>query len=61
MLTNIGILGGCIALFGIGGGIYMHYTYYNSPGNYYAWFITLPFAAGIVFLMIAALRGFTLR
>ena len=61
ILTKIGILGGAIALLGLLGGIYMHYTYYDIPGNYYAWFINLPFAAGIVCLMVAAWRGHALR
>ncbi|SMX22965.1 hypothetical protein BOA8489_01064 [Boseongicola aestuarii] len=60
-LTRIGIYGGCIALLGTAGGIYVHYAYYDTPGNYYAWFITVPFAAGSVFLMVAAWRGHTLR
>ena len=61
ILTKIGVFGGAVALLGIGAGIYMHYTYYDIPGNYYAWFITLPFAAAIVFLMVAAQRGVSLR
>ena len=60
-LTRIGIFGGGVALLGIAGGIYAHYTYYDIPGNYYAWSITLPFAAGIIFLMVAAWRGHRLR
>ena len=60
-LDRIGLIGGVFALLGIGGGIYNYYAYYDIPGNYYAWFITLPYVAGIVFLMIATLRGQTLR
>ena len=60
-LNRIGIVAGSIALLGVGAGVYNYYAYYNIPGNYHAWFITLPYTAGVIFLMIAAARGQTLR
>ena len=61
LLDRIGIIGGIVALLGVGAGVYNYYAYYNIPGNYHAWFITLPYVAGVTFLLIATVRGQSLR
>lgn len=60
-LSKVGIIGGVAGLLGLGVDIYDYYANLNGSGNYYAWFLTLPYAAGIIFLMVAARRGLTLR
>ena len=61
ILNRIGITGGAFALLGVGAGVYNYYAYYDIPGNSYAWSTTLLYVAGIAYLIIAAIRGQTLR
>lgn len=61
LFNRIGIAGGALALIGVSFDIYDYYGFEQYPGNYYAWFIVLPFVCGIVYLMLMTLRGARLR
>ena len=57
IFARIGIIAGAAALSGLGVDFHDYSANQATPGNYYPWFITLPYAAGIVFLMAAAGGG----
>jgi hypothetical protein len=51
------LLAGCAV--GLGGAALHVYEFYSTPhlqGNYYAWFITAPFALALVYLAVRARR-----
>lgn len=57
VFARIAIIAGAAALSGLGVDYYDYHANQAAPGNYYPWFITLPYAAGILFLMAAAAAG----
>ncbi|MBT8459234.1 MAG: hypothetical protein HKP37_09715 [Boseongicola sp.] len=61
MFSKIGLAGGAIARTEVGFDIYDYYGFEQYPGNYYAWFLVLPFILGVFYLMNKALRGARLR
>ena len=60
-LTQIGLAGGAAALVATGVDIHAYYAAERSPGNYYAWFLILPFVGAAIFVMVTGARGQTLR
>jgi len=44
------------ALTGIGIQAYVYYTNYNCPGNYFGWFLIVPYAIGMVILAKSPVR-----
>lgn len=51
------VTGACaLGLAGVALDVYDYYSQTHLPGNYYAWFLTAPFVAAILFLAVAAQR-----
>jgi hypothetical protein len=51
-LARIITIGLCVvALVAVGFNAYQYYAHYNTPGNYYAWFMIGPYCAGLALLI----------
>lgn len=61
ILNRIGLLGGLAVLVGLGVDVWDYYAHHNTPGNYYAWEMTIALALSTLYLMNAARRGEGLR
>jgi hypothetical protein len=51
------VMAGCVV--GLAGAALHVYDYYSTPhvaGNYYAWFLTLPFGIGLIVILYRAMR-----
>jgi hypothetical protein len=56
LLRRVVIAGCALGLAGAALDVYDYYSTSHASGNYYAWFLTLPFAAGLVVIGYRAMR-----